>query len=249
MTVTQLQFGGKYCPCVKTAYPADGLHNQQGADAIAKVPFKSGDTLMGFSLGVQVISLFLAQHTLPAGVKVLLAGDTLARNQVLVDQKQGIPWDIANPVTMVVNEYDGWSDTPTKLASPNYLLALSNSTIGTQILHYYVNADVNNPENVVTQRGNITAVLVPTQHLPLNVWMRGTNSAGADAADAKDRPLINTAYDRPASTAVQQAAAGAEQARRDDRRDLSQTSRLRGNHQFPWPGRCHRRPRAGRDRR
>ena len=107
MTVTQLQFGGKYCPCVKIAYPADGLHNQQGADAIAKVPFKSGDTLMGFSLGVQVISLFLAQHTLPAGVKVLLAGDTLARNQVLVDQKQGIPWDIANPVTMVVNELTG----------------------------------------------------------------------------------------------------------------------------------------------
>jgi hypothetical protein len=137
MTVTQDQFGGRYCPCVKIPYPADGLHDQQGADNIAKIPFQAGDTLMGFSLGVQVISLFLSQHTLPAGVKVLLAGDTLARNEVLVGQGQGIPVDIANPVTMVANEYDGWSDSPTKTDSADYVMALSNAAAGTQRLHYF----------------------------------------------------------------------------------------------------------------
>lgn len=214
MTVTQLQFGGKMCPCVKIPYPADGFHDQQGADAInaASAKFKPGDTLMGFSLGVQVISLYLSKHTLPAGVHVLLAGDTFARNDSLNSTGAGIPANIANDVTMVVNEYDGWSDLPTKTSSPNWLLAEGNSTAGTQIMHYYINADVKNPANVVTHRGNITAILVPTQRLPRNDWMRllGGNAA-ADALDIKQRPLINDAYDRPGSNTQQQAAASAEQ--------------------------------------
>lgn len=214
MTVTQNQFGGKKCPCVKIQYPADGFHNQQGADAInaASAVFKPGDTLMGFSLGVQVISLDLAQHTLPAGVHVLLAGDTVARNAQLLAAGQGIPLDIANDVTMVANEYDGWSDSPDLTSNPNYALAMSNAYQGTQRLHYYALADVNNPANVVTQKGNITAILIPTQHLPNNDWMRtGTPNPSADTLDASQRPSINSAYSRPASSPAQQAAAGAEQ--------------------------------------
>lgn len=211
MTVTQAQFGGRMCPCEKIPYPADGMHDQQGADAIAKVPFKSGDTLMGFSLGVQIISLFLSQHSLPPGVKVLLAGDTFARNQQLVSQGQGIPWGIANQVTMVVNEYDGWSDYPTKTGSPNYTLSDDNAVAGTQRLHYYVNANVDDPANVVTHRGHITAVLIPTQHLPQNDWMRPWFNSEADSLDAQQRPLIDSAYDRPGSTAPARAAAAVQQ--------------------------------------
>lgn len=213
MSVTQDQFGGRYCPCTKIPYPADGLHNQQGADAINAVSaqFKPGDTLMGFSLGVQVISLFLSQHCLPPGVKVLLAGDTFNRNQQLVNQGQGIPWDIANQVTMVANEYDGWSDGPDLTASPNYTLADQNAIAGTQRLHYYANADPEDPANVVTTRGNITAVLIPTQTLPQNDWLRGWADAQADALDAQQRPLIDSAYDRPGSSPPQRAAAAAQQ--------------------------------------
>lgn len=197
MTVTQNQFGGRYCPCVKIPYPADGFHNQQGADNIAKIPFKDGDTLMGFSLGVQVISLFLAQHSLPDGVKVLLAGDTFARNQQLVDQGQGIPWDISNPVTMVVNEYDGWSDQATNTSAPGYWAAMWNAMAGTQRLHYYANANPDDPANVITQRGNITSILIPTAKMP----------NGNEAS----RAGIDRAYDRPGSTPQQRAAAAAQQ--------------------------------------
>lgn len=216
MTVTQDQFGGRMCPCMKIPYPADGMpaNNQKGADAIhaAAALMKPGDTLMGFSLGVQVISLALAQHPLPAGVHVLLAGDTLARNAQLVAQGQGIPWDIANDVTMVANEYDGWSDGPDKTGDPNYAAALANATDGLSRLHYYANADPDNPANSVVQQGNIRAVLIPTQHLPQNDVLRlGFNDAAVDKIDDRQRPTINTAYSRPPSTAEQRAAATAEQ--------------------------------------
>jgi hypothetical protein len=207
---------------VKIDYPSDGMHNQQGADAIdqATAHMKAGDTLMGFSLGVQVISLYLAQannpgrHPLPAGVHVLLAGDTWNRNNVLVNSSptQGIPVDIANDVTMVANEYDGWSDGPDKTTDPNYAAALANSVDGLDRLHYYANADVNNPANVVEQHGNIRTILIPTQHLPQNDWMRGFGGdANIDKTDAAQRLVINTAYTRLASSPAQQAAASAEQ--------------------------------------
>lgn len=211
MTVTQDQFGGRMCPCLKIPYPADGMHNQQGVDAIAKVPFKAGDRLMGFSLGSQVVALFLSQHTLPAGVKVLLAGWTLAHNAAMVAQGQGIPWNIANQVTIVVNEFDGWSDEPTKSHSPGYGMAVQNAEAGTQKLHYYANANPDDPANVVTHRGNITAVLIPTQHLPQNDYLRGWANAIADYLDAQQRPLIDEAYDRPGSTPQQRSAAASQQ--------------------------------------
>lgn len=197
MSVTQLQFGGRYCPCVKIPYPADGWHNQQGADAIGKVAFRPGDRLMGFSLGVQVISLAVAQGKVPPGVQVILAGDTMARNAVLLGQNAGIPLDTPNEVVMVVNEYDGWSDSPTKTGVPGYWAALWNATLGTQRLHYYANADPDNPANVVTRTGNITAVLIPTAEMP--------------NGDEGSREQVNTAYDRPGSMPQARAAAAAEQ--------------------------------------
>jgi hypothetical protein len=228
MTVTQDQFGGKMCPCTKIPYPADGsaADNQKGADAIqaATKYMHPNDIIMGFSLGVQVISLWLSQHTPPPGVHILLAGDTWARNLQLLGTAntntatpnatgQGIPLNIGTDVTMVVNEYDGWSDSPDLTNSPNYSLAMSNAYQGTNRLHYYALADLANPANLVTRAGNITMVLIPTQNLPNNDWMRsgpGPNPS-VDPIDAQQRPLINSAYSRPASTAAQQAAAGAEQ--------------------------------------
>jgi hypothetical protein len=214
MSVTQKQLGGTLCPCVKVPYPADGLHNNAGSTAIANIPLHPGDTVLGFSLGTQVISLYLAQHTPPPGVRFVLLGDTFAHNDQLVAAHQGIPADIANPVTLVVREYDGWSDSPTNKASPHYGLAMHNAEMGAATIHDYVDARVNDPANVVTARGNIRTVLVPTQHLPINSPQRlfGAN-ARADQLDAQQRPLIDSAYDRSVPTTEQLAASTAEQVR------------------------------------
>ena len=98
-------------------YPADGLHNDAGATAIARAPLHSGDTVLGFSLGSQVISLYLAQHTPPPGVRFVLLGDTFARNDELVAHHGAFHPTSPIPVTFVVREYDGWSDKPTNKAS------------------------------------------------------------------------------------------------------------------------------------
>ena len=210
MSVTQKQLGGALCPCVKVPYPADGLHNDAGVAALANTPLHSGDTVLGFSLGSQVISLYLAQHTPPPGVRFVLLGDTFARNDQLVAVGQGIPADIANQVTLVVREYDGWSDSPTDKTSPNYGLAMQNAEMGAATIHDYVNARIDDPANVVTTRGSITSVLIPTQHLPLN---KSRPSAEADQLDAQQRPLIDSAYDRPGPTPDQLAASAGEQVR------------------------------------
>jgi hypothetical protein len=214
MSVTQKQLGGALCPCVKVPYPADGLHNDAGSAAIANAALHSGDTVLGFSLGVQVISLYLSQHTPPPGVRFVLLGDTFARNDQFVAAHQGIPGDVANQVTLVVREYDGWSDSPTDKDSPNYGLAMQNAEIGAATIHDYVDARIDDPANVVTTRGNITSVLIPTQHLPLNNSRRSTGaSAEADQLDAQQRPLIDSAYDRPGPTPDQLAASTGQQVR------------------------------------
>jgi hypothetical protein len=209
--VTKQQFNGKFCPCTKIDYTADGFHNQEGADAIAQVDFKPGDKLMGFSLGVQVISLYLSQHKLPSYVDVILAGDTFARNQELVDAGQGIPADIENHVEMYVNEYDGWSDKPDEKVNYSYMLALQNAVAGTQRLHYYKNTDPDAPENIRETRGNITANLVPTQDLPQNDWLRPWWNSLADTLDNSQRTLIDSAYSRKGSTPTARAAASGQQ--------------------------------------
>lgn len=210
-SVTEKQLGGSLCPCVKVPYPSDGLHNEEGATAIANAPLHAGDTVAGFSLGAQVISLYLAHHTPPPGVRFVLLGDTFERNDRLVAVGQGIPADIANPVTLVAREYDGWSDLPTRKDSPNYGLALRNAEMGARSIHNYVDAHLNDPANVVTTRGNITAILIPTQRLPLNNPRGAGANPDADQLDAQQRPLIDSAYDRPAPTPEQLAAAGGEQ--------------------------------------
>jgi PE-PPE domain-containing protein len=212
MSVTQTELGGSLCPCVKVPYPADGMHNAQGVTALVNAPLHAGDTVLGFSLGSQVISLYLAQHTPPPGVRFVLLGDTFVRNDQLVSQREGIPADIANEVILVARQYDGWSDYPTIKNSPNYQLANQNAQAGAAYIHNYVNAQLDNPANVVTTRGNITAILIPTQHLPVNVPKRWQlQGAQADQLDTQQRPLIDSTYDRPSPTPEQLAASTAEQ--------------------------------------
>lgn len=210
-SVTQKQVGGRLCPCVKVPYPADGLHNDAGVAAIANTPLQSGDTVVGFSLGSQVISAYLAQHTPPPGVRFVLLGDTFAENDKFVATGQGIPPDIANKVMLVARQYDGWSDSPTNTGSPNYGLAMQNAQAGAATIHDYVNARLDDPANVVTTRGNITSILIPTQRLPLNNMWGNSSSADSDGLDAQQRPLIDSAYDRPGPTPQQLAESTSQQ--------------------------------------
>jgi hypothetical protein len=214
MSVTQRQLGGSMCPCVKVHYRADGLHNDEGVTAIAEAPLHAGDTVLGFSLGSQVISLYLAKRTPPPGVQFVLLGDTFARNDELAARHQGIPPDIANAVTLVVREYDGWSDKPTRKTSPHFEVAMHNAELGAATLHDYVDARIDDAANVTTTRGNITAVLIPTQHLPINRALRMLgNSKKADDLDAQQRPLIDSAYDRLIPTPQQLAGSTGQQVR------------------------------------
>jgi hypothetical protein len=213
MNITQQQLGGTLCPCVKIPYPADGLHNAQGVAAIAKTPLQAGDTVMGFSLGAQVVALYLAQNTPPPGVRFVLLGDTLYHNSQIVALGQGVPPNIANQVILMARQYDGWSDYPQLTTSPGFALSWENSQMGAALIHNYVNARLNNSANVQTTQGNITALLVPTQNLPLNDEQRLLGiSVTANALDAKERPTIDSAYSRPGPTAAQLAASTSEQA-------------------------------------
>jgi diacyltrehalose acyltransferase len=146
-------------------------------------------------------------------VRFVLLGDTFARNDQLVAVGQGVRANIANQVILVARQYDAWSDYPTTMFSPNYSLAMQNAESGAASIHNYVTAQLNNPANVVTTRGNITAILIPTQHLPLNDWRRWWGQgAQANQLDAQQRPLIDSAYnDRPGPTPAQVAASTAEQ--------------------------------------
>lgn len=201
VNLTQMNFNGTQCPCQKVLYPATGLpwDNQGGANQIWALvqagTIKAGDTIMGFSLGSQVVSLFMSQHVLPTGINVLLAGDTFFRNNQF--GTQGIPLNTATHVTLVANEYDGWSDIPDKTGAPGYQLAMQNSSTGSEKVHNYVHAQLGNPANVVEIRGNITAVLIPNQKLPMG--------------DETKRAEIDAAYTRAAPTAEQLAAATDEQ--------------------------------------
>lgn len=207
MNITPLQLDGALCPCVKIPYPADALHNQQGAAAIAATPLKPGDVVLGFSNGSVVASTYLAKYTPPPGVQFILLGDSIGPNSVLKASGvadwfgSGVPTTIGNPVNLVTREYDGWADWPDNVLAPGYLLAVINAWAGAGIVHDYRTVDINDSANVVSAQGNITNTLVPTATLPINDgWRQIGLPAVADWLDGWERPLIDAAYTRPAST-------------------------------------------------
>jgi hypothetical protein len=199
VNLTQQQLGGSLCPCTKIPYPATGLNNQQGVNAIAATPLQSGDVVVGVSNGSAVISTYLAQNKPPTGVKFILLGDTASYNAIHDSIGDGVPADIGVPVTLVAREYDGWSDFPDNVWAPGYLLAVVNATTGALTIHDYRTVTLNDPANVVATQGNITTVMIPTPTLPINNWLRVIGlPTVADTVDAVERPLIDAAYTRPA---------------------------------------------------
>lgn len=198
---TQKQLGGSMAPFTKIKYPASALpwDCQKGADEgwrlIQNGSIKDGDTIMGFSLGSQVAALLASQRKIPAGIKLLLCGMTFWRNQEFLDKGNaamfgtgGIPWDIENEVTFVARQGDGFSDQPDIKGAKGFSLAQKMCTAGQDVLHHYETARLDHPANVVTKRGNITAILVPTITLP--------------SVKESDRPSIDGAFSRPSPDAT-----------------------------------------------
>ena len=205
-TITMDVLNGSHCPCYKIRYPATDMpwDNDAATKAIQHAvdtgQLHAGMTLMGFSLGVQNISQYMAHNQLPSGVDVLLLGDTEARNKILVSQGNGIPIDTPTKVTAVVNEYDGWSDSPDVTSAPGYAAALENAAFGTQKLHNYTHADLNNPANSTYTKGNITYITIPTLNMP-----NSNPNSRAEIDGAYSRPIPSTAI--PAGTLASPAQA------------------------------------------
>lgn len=203
---TQKQLGGTLAPFTKVRYPASALPRdcQAGADETKRLAnngnIKDGDTVLGFSLGSQVVALYLSQNTPPKGVRFVLCGWTFWRNQECLDKGNarlfgtgGVPWNTANEVIFVARQGDGFSDQPDIKGANGFSLAQKMAAAGQNVLHHYETARLDHPANVVTARGNITAVLVPTCTLP--------------AVKESDRRTIDGAFSRPSPTTAQLAQA------------------------------------------
>jgi len=111
-----------------------------------------------------------------------------------------IPAEMPYPTTIVIGEYDGWSDPPDR---PWNLLASANALLGIAFVHgppiFTTDpADVP-PENISrSPDGKVTTMLVPTEDLPLTQPLRliGVPDEIVDQADQVLRPLIDLGYSR-----------------------------------------------------
>lgn len=105
------------------------------------------------------------------------------------------PTDTGYTVIEVAREYDMQADFPTNLGN---WAAVVNAYSGYWGVHTdYINVDLRDPNNLVTQVGGTTFVLVPTVHLPMLQPLRWFGqTALADALDELWKPIVDAGYDR-----------------------------------------------------
>jgi pimeloyl-ACP methyl ester carboxylesterase len=106
------------------------------------------------------------------------------------------------PTTIVIGEYDGWSDPPDR---PWNLISSANALLGTQYVHGPPSFTADVSDLTPTVDGNVTTYLLPTQNLPLTQVFRdvGVPDALVDKADDVLRPIIDAGYvrrDQPGDT-------------------------------------------------
>jgi pimeloyl-ACP methyl ester carboxylesterase len=105
--------------------------------------------------------------------------------------------------TIVVGEYDGWSDPPDR---PWNLVSSANAIMGIAYVHgppsFTANVEGLTP---ASENGNVTTYLLPTENLPLTQVFRdvGVPDALVDRADEVLRPIVDAGYvrhDEPGDT-------------------------------------------------
>ncbi len=105
--------------------------------------------------------------------------------------------------TIVIGEYDGWSDPPDR---PWNLVSLANAALGTAYVHGPTISAADPldvpPENTTVEtnsrNGTVTTHLVPTANLPLTQTFRhlGVPDKVVDKADDVLRPIVDAGYRR-----------------------------------------------------
>jgi hypothetical protein len=105
--------------------------------------------------------------------------------------------DSAYDTTIVVGEYDGWSDPPDR---PWNVVSSANAILGIAYVHGppSFTADVSGLPYEESENGNVKSYLVPTKHLPLTQVFRdvGVPNTLVDKADEVLRPVIDAGYVR-----------------------------------------------------
>lgn len=110
-------------------------------------------------------------------------------------------------VIEVAHEYDGFSDFPKDVWN---LPAVVNAVMGMGFVHaFYDRVDLNDPNNIVTQDGNLTDVLVHTSILPIMQplyiaahLVGRTQTPLLDAISEPLRVIIDSGYDRTTAAAT-----------------------------------------------
>ncbi|RDH77241.1 alpha/beta fold hydrolase [Mycolicibacterium moriokaense] len=112
--------------------------------------------------------------------------------------------DLPYDTTVVIGEYDGWSDPPDR---PWNLVSSANALAGIVYVHGppSFTADVSGLTPEVDSTTHVTTYLVPTEHLPLTQVFRdvGVPDALVDQADDVLRPVVDAGYvrhDQPGDT-------------------------------------------------
>lgn len=109
--------------------------------------------------------------------------------------------DSPYPTTIVIGEYDFWSDPPDR---PWNVVALLNSVLAIAFVHSFEAladpADVP-PQNITVESNSfdipVTTYFVPTKHLPLTDVLRlVVPGAWVDALDKLLRPIVDLGYRR-----------------------------------------------------
>lgn len=106
------------------------------------------------------------------------------------------------PTTIVIGEYDGWSDPPDR---PWYLASTANALAGIAYVHGPPSFTADVSGLTPTVDGNVKTYLVPTENLPLTQVFRdvGVPDALVDKADDVLRPVVDAGYvrhDQPGDT-------------------------------------------------
>jgi diacyltrehalose acyltransferase len=106
------------------------------------------------------------------------------------------------PTTIVIGEYDGWSDPPDR---PWNLVSSANALAGIAYVHGPPSFTADVSDLTPATDGNVKTYLVPTENLPLTQVFRdvGVPDELVDKADEVLRPVIDAGYvrhDQPGDT-------------------------------------------------
>lgn len=202
--------------CQSPTYSCQALTYE--ADAIATAPLEAAvvelrrilatqtgpAVVLAHSQGTMIASSWLARYGAQAGrfedvSFVMLGSPQHGRGGVglVVGSAEWppTPTDSGYTVIEVAREYDMQADFPTYLGN---WAAVVNAYSGYWGVHTdYVNVDLRDPNNLVTQVGGTTFVLVPTEHLPMLQPLRWFGQTTlADALDDLWKPIVDAGYDR-----------------------------------------------------